>query len=465
MGLTTALTFARRGIYVLGYDVRPELRAQLRRGRTPVFERGLGGLLHREIRSGRFGTVESWEELVARSKVVFLCLPTPRGRGGRIDLGPILRGVSELGHALRVVRGYRLVVVKSTVVPGTTEGILRPALERASHRRPQELGVAVNPEFLAEGSMVRDALSPARVVIGVSSRRDERWLRELYQKFDAPVEVLTPNGAELVKYSANAFLALKVGFANEMSRLAEKLGVNIDDAMHAVGLDARIGGRFLSAGPGFGGSCFEKDVKALITRARALGVDLRLARAVLAANDAQTAHATELVRSVLPELAGKTVAVLGLSFKAGTDDVRESRAVPIVQALASAGAIVRVHDPVALENFRREWASVPHPPTESVSFCRTVEETLRQADAAVLQAAWPQYARWPSRWSRLMHFPLVVDLRRALVPAVRRRAGLQWVGLGSGESLSLRGRRTPTLVKSVSVSRRSPQSAARERRK
>ncbi|MCI4351826.1 MAG: UDP-glucose/GDP-mannose dehydrogenase family protein [Thermoplasmata archaeon] len=460
MGLTTALAFAHQGVHVVGYDIRSDLLGQLRQGRSPVFERGLAGLLRRERRSGRFGTVDSWEALAAKTQVIFLCLPTPRGSGGRIDLGPMLRGASELGRALRTARGYRLVVVKSTVVPGTSEDVLRPALEKASHRDSGTLDVAANPEFLAEGSMVRDAVAPERVVIGVNSARAEQWLRRIYRNFGAPIVVLSPSGAELVKYSANAFLALKVGFANEMSRLAEMLGVNVDHAMDAVGLDSRIGGRFLSAGPGFGGSCFEKDVRALLARGRELGVDLRLIRAVLAANDDQTAHATDLIRQAVSDLNGKTVAVLGLSFKAGTDDVRESRAFPIVRELAAEGAKVRLHDPVALENFRKAWTSDPQRQGLPVSFCRTVEEALQRADAAVLQAAWPKYVRWPPRWSRLMRTPLVVDLRRALDPSVRRRAGLRWVGLGVGTPARARRGYVRGSVRTSSAARNSSSGAS-----
>ena len=431
MGLATALAFAHHGVRVRGYDLRAELRRSLRSAELPIFEQGLDGLLRDELDSGRFEVVDSWEDLVRTSPVLFVCLPTPRRPSGRIDLGPMRAGLNELGRALRGTEEYRLVVVKSTVVPGTTERTLRPLLERVSRKSAEELGVAVAPEFLAEGSMVQDALRPARIVLGVDRPADEARLRRLHARFPSPVVTVSPTGAELAKYASNAFLALKVSFANEFSRLAERTGTDVGDVMAAVGLDPRIGPRFLSAGPGFGGSCFEKDVRALLARGKDLGLDLRLLKATLATNDAQTRHAAELALRALGPPEGRTVALLGLAFKRGTDDVRESRAIPIAEILLRAGASVRVHDPVALERFRSaaqetfpEWA-------DRLTYCPSVEEALRGADLAVLHTDWPEYADWPVEWSATMRRSAVVDLRRAMPRSVRERGDLEWYGLGS----------------------------------
>src|SRR5271155_1177676 len=358
MGLATGLGFAHRGVSVLGYEVRPEIRTALRRGRTPIFEPGLPQLLRAQRRNGRFDLVDSWDELAGRCDVIYLCLPTPARPDGRIDLGPLRTGTTSLAEALRGRRAYRLVVVKSTVVPGTTDGVVRPLLEKVSGRDGKTLGVAANPEFLAEGSMVRDATSPARIVLGTSNRRDERLLRRVYARFTSKLVVLSPTEAELTKYSSNAFLALKVTFANEVSRLAERVGASIDPVMGAVGLDPGVGPRFLSAGPGFGGSCFEKDVLAFATSSRSRGVRLRLIEALVPSNEDQTDHAFELLREGAGPLRGRTVALLGLAFKAGTDDVRESRALPLATETVRAGARLRLHDPVAMRKFRDLW-SVP----------------------------------------------------------------------------------------------------------
>ena len=434
MGLATALAFAHRGLRTVGYDIRPELRQRLRSGRSPIYEKGLVPLLRSEVRSHRFEVVDSWEELVREATVLFLCLPSPRGPTGQIDLGPIEQGARELGEALRGGMDFRLVVVKSTVVPTTTERVVRPLLERVAGRDPTTLGVASNPEFLSEGNMVHDALDPERIVVGVSSSRDERLLRLVYEKFPAPLLVLTPTEAELVKYASNAFLALKVTFANEISRVAERVGGDIDHVMEGVGRDSRVGPKFLSAGPGFGGSCFEKDVAALTERARELGAPMPLLDHLLPANGEQTRHATELIRAALGDLKGTSVALLGLAFKAGTDDVRESRALPIAEELVGAGATVRAHDPVALDNFRSAWAQRDLPRPDGLVFCSTPEEALTGADAAVIQAAWPVYRRWPRSWSRRMRRPLVVDLRRSVPARLRRRGDFEWVGLGVGRS-------------------------------
>jgi UDPglucose 6-dehydrogenase len=435
MGLATGLGFAHRGVSVLGYELRADVRTALRRGRTPIFEPGLPQLLRAQRRNGRFDLVDSWDELAAQCDVIYLCLPTPARPDGRIDIGPLRAGTTTLAKALQGRRDYRLVVVKSTVVPGTTEGVVRPLLEKVSGRNAKTLGVAANPEFLAEGSMVRDATSPDRIVLGTSNRRDERILRRVYSRFPSELVVLSPTEAELTKYSSNAFLALKVTFANEVSRLAERVGASIDPVMAAVGLDPLVGPRFLSAGPGFGGSCFEKDVLAFATSSRSRGVRMRLIEALVPSNADQTDHAFELVRDLAGPLKGRTVALLGLAFKAGTDDVRESRALSLATETLRAGARLRLHDPVAAERFRTLWRPPDRSAGKRVRYFRTPLETLRGADVAVLQVAWPEYLQWPTTWTAAMRHPVVVDLRRALTPAVRRRAHLDWHALGVAESV------------------------------
>ncbi len=440
MGLATGLGFAAHGLRVNGFDVRPEIRDTVDRGQTPYAEPGLGALLRAQRRVGRFRVVDSLERLVRESEGIFLCVPTPSRPSGRIDLGPLRRSVRQIGDALRQVPGYRVIVVKSTVVPGTTESLVAPEILKRSGRRPDQVGVASNPEFLAEGSMVRDAISPERIVVGTSDARALAWLRRAYGTFDAPFVALTPSGAELVKYSSNAFLALKVSFANEISRLSDQLGANVDAVTEAIGLDSRIGPKFLRAGPGFGGSCFEKDLKAFLVRSRQLGVRLRSAAAALRINDDQLAYVLEVIRSTLGPVEGRRIALLGLSFKAGTDDVRESRALPIANALVAEGGLVRAHDPVARDNFRAAWASMPRSPNGHLDLCESVAEALAGADGAILQVDWPEYGRWRDDWTRQMRQPLLVDLRRAIAPSVARRTGLTVVGIGTGRNPPSGGR-------------------------
>lgn len=434
MGLATGLAFAARGLSVMGYDVNPEVRRAVAAGLTPYHEAGLLELLRVQVRSGRFRVVESTEELVRAVEGIFLCVPTPAQRTGRIDLRPLRRATRQVGGVMGRIDGYRIVVVKSTVVPGTTESMVRPELVKTSGRPEGQIGVASNPEFLAEGTMVHDALYPDRVVLGTFDARAERWLRRVYAPFRSPIVTLKPSEAELVKYSANAFLALKVSFANEIARLADRLGVSIDPVMNAVGMDPRIGSKFLRAGPGFGGSCFEKDISALVARARELGVPLRTAATALRVNREQLDYVLDLIRAAIGPVMGKTVALLGLAFKAGTDDVRESRAIPIAQRLVAEGAVVRGHDPVALESFRRAWEALGA--RGRVELCATVDEALTGADAAILQADWPEYSRWTKARVHRMRRPLLVDLRRALAPRTAGRAGLRVVGLGAGAAFA-----------------------------
>jgi UDPglucose 6-dehydrogenase len=432
MGIATGVAFAHRGARVFAYDLDPAVRDSLRRGRSPYRDAGLPVLLRSETRRGRFRVVDDLEELARAARCIFLCVPTPSKRSGQADLTALRAAVSDLGRALRSVRGHRLVVVKSTVVPGTTQAVIEPLLRRTSGKGARSLGLAVNPEFLSEGRMVQDALHPERVVVGVSDPRSRRVLAAVYAGFGAPLFELSPSSAELVKHASNAFLALKVSYANELSRWTEVLGGNVDDVVAAIGADPRIGRAFLHAGPGFGGSCFDKDLRAFVHRGEELGIPPRAAEAALAINADQTAHAFELIRASAGTLRGKTVALLGLAFKAGTDDVRESRAFPILERLVAAGARVRLHDPVALRNFAREWHRRSGAVGARVLFSKSVPVVLRGADLAVVQADWPEYLRWPPRWSRSMRTPLVIDLRRAIPRPVSLRAGLRVVALGVG---------------------------------
>jgi UDPglucose 6-dehydrogenase len=440
MGIATGLAFARRGRRVFAYDINPKVRAMLRAGQSPYREEGLSELLRAETRRGHFDVVDDLGLLSESAQCIFLCLPTPSGRGGGVDLGPLRAGVQVLGRALRTVRGFRLVVVKSTVVPGTTETVVEPLLRQTSRKGPRALGVAANPEFLSEGRMVEDALNPQRIVVGTTDAQSLRWVTAVYGGFNAPILKLSPSGAELTKYASNAFLALKVSYANELSRWTEVLGGSIDNVVAAIGADPRIGPAFLEAGPGFGGSCFDKDLRAFLRRAEELGIRSRSAETALGINEDQTRHTFEIIRRSVRTLRGNTVAVLGLAFKAGTDDVRESRAFPIVERLLAAGAVVRLHDPVAMPNFRREWERRTGSPSGRVTFCSSVSASVRGADLAVLQAAWPEYLDWPSAWTKSMRAPLLVDLRRAIRPTVRERAGLNVVGLGIGPTAVITSR-------------------------
>jgi UDPglucose 6-dehydrogenase len=441
MGLATALAFAHRGSTVVGYDIREETVSSLRRGTSPYYEDKLEKLLQSCIRRRKFRVVPTLGEFVRASEVLFVCLPTPQGSRGRIDLRIMSGGIRTLGRQLPQTMDdkFRVVVIKSTVVPGTTQFVIEPLLRTASKLPVSALGVAVNPEFLSEGSMVSDALYPQRVVIGASDRRTRSILRSVYRGFRAPVFELSLSGAELVKYASNSFLALKVSFANEISRLAEDLGDDVDDIMRAVGEDARIGNRFLVAGPGFGGSCFDKDVSALTVVARDYGGHFRSGEAALKINDEQIDHVIGRIHNVAGSLSGKSIAVLGLAFKAGTDDVRSSRAFPLIERLLSHGARIRAHDPVALHRFKEVWEESHARRPRAIQFCAQAVTALRGSDLAILQADWPEYWRWPDRWTSLMKEGVLFDLRRALLRHGRVPHRLRVHALGTGSMLEAPG--------------------------
>lgn len=432
MGLTTGLAFAAHGRMVSGFDINEQTRSFIAKGVTPYKERGLGSLLRTQIRAGKFRLVDSVEELVQSVSGIFVSLPTPSQPNGSIDLGPIKTGLNQLGKAIRQADGFRVVVVKSTVVPGTTEGVIEPLLRRLSHRQQADLGVAANPEFLAEGTMVRDALSPDRLVLGISDNLSRRWLDRAYRGFRGKRFYLTPTEAELTKYASNVFLALKVSYVNEISRLTERLGVDIDRVMRAVGADHRIGSSFLSAGPGFGGSCFDKDTRALIASGRSLGINLRAAEVALAINNDQTNHVIDLIGSGMGGVRNKRVALLGLAFKAGTDDVRGSRAISIVRALIHRVEELRLHDPLASENFYKLLVSLRADMTK-VRFCKSVRQAIEGADAAVVQTDWVGYKDWRPDWTRRMRSPLIIDLRRCVRVRPTSKLAIRVLRLGVGE--------------------------------
>ncbi len=435
MGLATAAAFARHGVPTFGYDVVPERRATVRAGHAPFHEDGLEALIRGEVRRGRLTIVESLEELARRASVIFLCLPTPPRSDGRIDLRPIRAGARQLGRALAGVDAFRLVVVKSTVVPGTTESVVGPELRRAAGKGPDQIAVAASPEFLAEGRMVEDALHPDRVVVGVSDPRAVRLVESLYACFESPLLLMAPAAAEMTKYAANSFLAMKISFANELSRFSEQVGIDVDDVARGLGSDRRVGRRFLDAGPGFGGSCFSKDVQAFVRSARDHGVRLRLAGQVMPVNDEQTRHATSLILREIPGTGRRgTAAILGLAFKEGTDDLRESRALPIVEQLAARGVSVRVHDPVASVKFRAWLADQKPSVRRRVTVAATVDEALDGADVAALQVPWPEYLAWSRAWSKRMRHPVLVDLRRAFPIERAKAVGLRLVRLGDGRA-------------------------------
>jgi len=425
VGLCTGVVLAEHGHDVTLVDVDPERVEAVRSGRPPFHEPGLERALRAQLGEGRLAATTHTAAAVHAAEVTLLCVGTPTDDDGSADLSAVEQAARDVGDALAEDPdgGEHVLAVKSTVPPGTTEDVVAPAA-RAPLDDPDRVRVAMTPEFLREGSALADARDPDKVVVGARDEATREALASLWD-VDAPTVLVEPGTAELIKYANNALLASKVTFANEMANLSEEVGADWREVADAVGLDDRLSGRFLRAGLGFGGSCFPKDVRAIAHQAEAAGRPSRLLEAVLTANEDQPLRAVELLEDELGEIDGARVALLGLAFKPGTDDARNTRAAPLADALAARGATVVGHDPQARETFREL--------RPDVDVVTTVEAALDGTDAAVVQTAWPQYGDLaPSTFTQWMPSPVVVDGRRALDEArfvdseVRYRA----IGLG-----------------------------------
>ena len=428
VGLTTGACLAGVGHEVVCVDILPERVDAINRGESPFYEPGLDKLLSESLASGRLRATTEFAESVAASEVTLIAVGTPQASDGRIDLSYVAEAARQIGAALSDAGGYHVVAVKSTVVPGTTDGLVRAALEEASGLAAGEFGLCMNPEFLREGSAVYDFNSPDRIVIGQRDERSGRVLAGLYESFDCPKIFTTLRNAEMIKYASNSLLATLISFSNEIAALCEATpGTDVEAVLGGVHLDRRFspfaegGGRvrpemlsFLRAGCGFGGSCLPKDVSALRAYAREHSVEPRILNAVLEVNSSRPAQLVRLAEEALGTLEGSTVAVFGLAFKPGTDDLRESPSLPVVKLLSEKGATVRTYDPM--------FASRPSGLRvgEGVAFCATAEEALRDADAALVVTGWPEFAE--ADWSALCG----VMRRRVIVDGRNVLRGVEW---------------------------------------
>jgi UDPglucose 6-dehydrogenase/GDP-mannose 6-dehydrogenase len=436
VGLTSGVGLASVGHDVICVDVSLERVRTIREGRAPFHEPGLPELLSEVIASGKLRVTDDLQAAVAESELAFITVGTPDGEHG-IDLSYVARAAADIGRAIKSAGGYRVVVVKSTVVPGTTDGIVRRAVEDASGLSAGEFGLCMNPEFLREGAAVSDFLKPDRIVVGSWDARCEVLLAKLYESFACPKVFTTLRNAEMVKYASNSLLATLVSFSNEIAAVCEATpGTDVDEVLRGVHLDRRLapianGQRvrpgiadFIWAGAGFGGSCLPKDVNALRAYARELGVVPHVLDAVVAVNDARPAQLCAMVENAIGSLSGARIALLGLAFKPGTDDVRDSPALASARVLAAAGATIRAIDPL-----------IRRAPSDSnwddlLTVCASPAEALDGADAALLATAWPEFATWD--WQALlptMRRRIVVDGRNTL-RTVAWPANTQYLGIG-----------------------------------
>ena len=418
VGTTVAACLADAGHEINTIDIDEAVVAALNDGRAPIHEPGVDELV--AAHGGTRLRAHSTYEVVPETDLTILALPTPNDPDGSIDLRAMRAGAEAVGESLTDKDGYHLVVVKSTVVPGTTDDELRPVIEDAADKRDGEgVGLAVNPEFLREGSAVDDFVDPDKIVLGTDG--DERALDALHRLYaplagdDTAVVETGRREAEMIKYANNAFLAAKVSLVNEIGNVCKELRIDSYEVAEAIGLDDRIGERFLRSGVGWGGSCFPKDVDALRYAARDAGYEPQLLDAAVAVNDEQPERLLGLLDDHV-DVDGERVAVLGLAFKPGTDDIRNSRAVPVIDGLEGRGADVAAYDPVASERMRERFPEV--------AYAESPEAALEGAAGAVVVTGWPVFAELDVEFDAMAD-PVVVDGRRI----VSRREGITYEGL------------------------------------
>jgi len=405
VGLVTAVGLAGNGHEILCIEQNTAKVDSINQGKSPIHEDGLNNLLFNSVKRKRNLRASSNHQEIVGTDITFLCVGTSCSSGGSIDLSCIETSAQEVGRALATKENYHVVVVKSTVVPGTTAQRIIPLLERFSGKKVgQELGVVVNPEFLQEGKALRCFLNPDRIVIGESDKTAGDVIEGIYEDFDAPVLRTDLNTAEMIKYVSNAFLAAKISLINEVGNICQKFGVDVYTVAHAIGHDPRIGHRFLNAGIGFGGSCLPKDLQGLISASREMGYCPQLLESVLAVNKAQPMRMVEIAERKLGGLQDKKIAILGVAFKPDTDDVRESPALKVIQALLQKGALVKAYDPVAMPNARRELST-------GVEYCDSAREAISDSDCVLVMTEWDEF-----KSEELYRGKLVIDGRRVLSP-------------------------------------------------
>ncbi len=407
VGITTALTFSSLGYPTVCVDKVKEKIDEINHGQPPVFEPGMEQLLSKMVTAGTISATTDLMKALETSEITFVCVATPSGENDETDLSQIEAAVRELGEALAVKEGFHSIVIKSTVPPGSTIGILRNIIEKYSGKMVgEDLGLGMSPEFLSEGSALRDSLSPDRLVFGTLDAVTEKILKKIYENVKCPKLLTDVTTAEMVKYCSNAFLASKISFANEFSNLCEELGVDVDEMFEGVCMDRRISADFFQAGIGFGGSCFPKDLKSIIALARSRQRELRILEAVLEVNERQYLRMIEILEEYGP-IEGKTVTVLGLAFKGGTDDVRETRSLPVIGELLGRGGRVKAFDPKAVENFRKYEIS------GELTYVNSAEEALKDSHAALFLTDWEKFRDIPEDvFIRLMSRALIIDGRR-----------------------------------------------------
>ena len=418
VGLVTGACFADLGHKVICIDNDRKKIEALKKLKIPFYEKGLEDIVRRNVKAKRLSFSTSIREGVKKSVIIFICVGTPPRPNGEADLSSVEHVAKEIARNLS---SYRLIVEKSTVPVETGEWVKHTI--KLNVRKNVKFDVASNPEFLKEGSAIEDFLHPDRVVIGVESKKAKDLFIELYREVDAEVVVTDIKSAELIKHASNSYLATKISFINSVANICEKTGADIAKVAYGMGLDSRIGRDFLKSGVGYGGSCFPKDVDAFVYISGKLGYDFGILKAARKVNEEQKAHFIRKIREALWIVEGKTIGVLGLSFKPNTDDIRSAPSIDIVNSLKTNGAKVKVYDPQAMKK--------AHSVLKGVKFCKNLYEAARDSDALVIATEWHEFEVMDlGRVRKSMKRPLIVDGRNIFDPEKMRKSGFQYISIG-----------------------------------
>jgi UDPglucose 6-dehydrogenase len=421
VGLVTGACFAEFGVHVTCVDVDVTKVQKLARGEATIYEPGLEQLIQKNLHAGRLRFTTDLKSAVEPASVVFLAVGTPPKDDGSADLSYVENAAREVAQH---IHDYKVLVMKSTVPVGTGKRLVD--LIKRSLSRPVPFSVVSNPEFLREGAAIGDFMRPDRVVIGSADERATEIMRELYRPLyliETPFVITSVEGAELTKYAANAFLATKISFINEIANLCEKVGADVHDVARAIGMDRRIGSKFLHPGPGFGGSCFPKDTRALAVIGEQYSAPMKIVDAVIEVNDRQRLSMLPKIENLVEGLQGKRIAVFGLSFKPETDDMRDAPAIDIIKGLVARGASVVAYDPVAREEAAKLLPEIEYAEDEYTAAVN--------ADALVFITEWNQFrALDMERIRELMKTPRIADLRNIYEPSDIREMGFKYVGVG-----------------------------------
>jgi len=420
VGLVTGTCFAEVGHNVICVDCDKKKIDLLQAGEIPIYEPGLKDLVEKNVDAGRLSFTDSTAEGVERADVIFIAVPTPPLEDGSVDLSFIELVAREIADCMS---SYKIIVDKSTVPVKTGEKVAE-TIKRYC-KSDCDFDVISNPEFLREGFAVEDLMKPDRIVIGSVSERPNKAMQEIYKPFNAPIIFTDINSAELIKHAANSFLAMKISYINAVAAICEESGANVEEVANGIGMDNRIGRRFLNASLGFGGSCFPKDLSAFIRISDELGYDFGLLKEVQKINEAQMSRFLKKITDTLWVLKGKTIGVLGLAFKQNTDDVRMSPAIDVCQRLLKEGAFLRVHDPKAMDKAKELL------PGDGVHYIDDMDEVSNGCDALVIATEWPQFKELDlAKSKKVMTAPIMFDGRNMFDPVLVEKLGFTYKSIG-----------------------------------